>query len=379
MRLAGVGALWGAATLFHAYHDGAARSWQQALEAAITAVAIAPDRAAVHAILRGLVVGLADNHAAVTHPMALVDGMLPMAFRRFGDRIVVAGTVAQLAGDVIAGDELIAIDDVPARIAYTRAAGVTSAATPGYHELASLVRMSRGPRGAIRTLVLQRAPGQTTTRYFPLVSYAAYDHQVLGPRPKTGSEVAPGVYYVDIEELTTATWTKLVTGLRSARSVIVDLRGYSASIMAVLASFLTQEIASPVWCIPVRPRAAFAGCVKSRWSVRPAADHLTARLLVLVDAHTTSAMETALQMIVDHGLATTLGETSGGTNGNIANVQLPGGFEARFTGMRAERPDGSTIHGRGIVPDVVVHPTLAGLRAGRDEILEAAIARAQAP
>jgi C-terminal processing protease CtpA/Prc len=45
----------------------------------------------------------------------------------------------------------------------------------------------------------------------------------------------------------------------------------------------------------------------------------------------------------------------------------------RFTGMRIPLQDGTALQGRGIVPDHVVHPTLEGVRAGRDEILDAAL------
>jgi C-terminal processing protease CtpA/Prc len=45
----------------------------------------------------------------------------------------------------------------------------------------------------------------------------------------------------------------------------------------------------------------------------------------------------------------------------------------RFTGLRAINHDGSPLQGHGITPDVVVHPTVEGITAGRDEILEAAI------
>jgi C-terminal processing protease CtpA/Prc len=97
----------------------------------------------------------------------------------------------------------------------------------------------------------------------------------------------------------------------------------------------------------------------------------------LIDSRAMSAAETCLQILRDNQLATFLGENSGGTNGNIATATTPGGFEIFFTGMRASGPDGSTIQGHGIVPDQVVHPTLDGIRAGRDEILEAAVAAAQ--
>jgi C-terminal processing protease CtpA/Prc len=45
----------------------------------------------------------------------------------------------------------------------------------------------------------------------------------------------------------------------------------------------------------------------------------------------------------------------------------------RFTGMRVLLGDGHTAQGRSIIPDVVVHPSLNGVRAGRDEILEAGL------
>jgi C-terminal processing protease CtpA/Prc len=36
-------------------------------------------------------------------------------------------------------------------------------------------------------------------------------------------------------------------------------------------------------------------------------------------------------------------------------------------------PDGRPTQRVGIVPDIEVHPTLAGVREGRDEVLEAAL------
>ena len=49
----------------------------------------------------------------------------------------------------------------------------------------------------------------------------------------------------------------------------------------------------------------------------------------------------------------------------------------RFTGMRVPLADGTALHGRGIIPDEVAHATLEGVRAGRDEVLEAAIGLAR--
>jgi len=75
--------------------------------------------------------------------------------------------------------------------------------------------------------------------------------------------------------------------------------------------------------------------------------------------------------VADCKLGIIVGSTTAGTNGNVATFLTPGGFSVSFTGMRVTRHDGrSPYHLLGVAPDVVVAPTLEGLRAGRDEVLE---------
>jgi len=46
----------------------------------------------------------------------------------------------------------------------------------------------------------------------------------------------------------------------------------------------------------------------------------------------------------------------------------------KITGMRVTRHDGTLLHKQGFAPDVAVVPSVEGLRAGRDEVLERALA-----
>ncbi len=79
--------------------------------------------------------------------------------------------------------------------------------------------------------------------------------------------------------------------------------------------------------------------------------------------------------VADRKLGTIVGGTTAGTNGNVASFLTPGGFTVGFTGMRVTRHDGQSPHHLvGVAPDVAVAPTLAALRAGRDEVLEAGLA-----
>jgi C-terminal processing protease CtpA/Prc len=51
-------------------------------------------------------------------------------------------------------------------------------------------------------------------------------------------------------------------------------------------------------------------------------------------------------------------------------IDLPGGYTIRFTGSRVLKPDGSRNQGIGVVPTIRVSRTVAGIAAGRDEVLD---------
>jgi C-terminal processing protease CtpA/Prc len=93
----------------------------------------------------------------------------------------------------------------------------------------------------------------------------------------------------------------------------------------------------------------------------------------VVDGRAVSYAETWMGMVEAGHLGTIIGEPTAGTNGNIANIPLLGGYSMTFTGMKVLKHDGSRHHGVGIHPNIPVSRTIAGLAAGRDEALEKAI------
>ena len=69
-----------------------------------------------------------------------------------------------------------------------------------------------------------------------------------------------------------------------------------------------------------------------------------------------------------------IGSQTMGADGNVSSIRLPGGISTRFSGLGVFYPDGAPTQRVGILPDIVVKPTIQGLREGRDEVLEAAVA-----
>lgn len=71
--------------------------------------------------------------------------------------------------------------------------------------------------------------------------------------------------------------------------------------------------------------------------------------------------------------ATVIGENSIGADGNVANINLPGGVITTITGIGIYTPETSETQRVGIEPDIYVKPTIQGIRDGKDELLDYAI------
>jgi C-terminal processing protease CtpA/Prc len=111
--------------------------------------------------------------------------------------------------------------------------------------------------------------------------------------------------------------------------------------------------------------------------VRPAEKPLFAgRIAVLMDEYDQSALEGLAQMLGSFCGAKLIGGITTGANGNSTNFVLPGGIQINITGtdMKYRTAMGEVQQQRvGVKPDIGVAPTIAGVRAGRDVVLERAI------
>jgi hypothetical protein len=68
-----------------------------------------------------------------------------------------------------------------------------------------------------------------------------------------------------------------------------------------------------------------------------------------------------------------IGSQTAGADGNISTIYLPGRIRTIFTGLGIFYPDYTQTQRIGIVPDYEVHPTIAGIRAGIDELMSFAL------
>lgn len=379
-RLGAVATAWVTLDHFYPYFDDLGIDWTEMLPAALQEAATAASSAELHGVLGRLVAALEDDHARVTHAAAPIDGILPISVRQLDGVVVVTGGLVGYRDLVPVGSEILEIDGVPAAEAFRRRAATISAATAGWRDFATAYYLTLGPVGELVGLRIRR-DGVVEDVVLPRLARQAFGAGVTEPRPSNGTELAPGVVYANLEGLDARQWASLVPTMEQAKVVIFDLRGYlTNTAFDVLSHFVDRELRSPRLDTPlVGPDGpAQHGYQREVWTIQPSTPRLTARPVFLVDGRSASAVETLLQIVRDHSIATIIGEPTGGTNGNANTFVVPGGFTVRFTGMRVLLADDTTIHGRGITPDLIVRRTLTGIQAGRDEILEAAVAEVTA-
>ena len=199
-------------------------------------------------------------------------------------------------------------------------------------------------------------------------------------RPRTGpvyTVLASGFGYVDLDRLLMADAEAAFETIRSTPGTILDMRGYPASGAQAIVPRLVRPGSHPGMLGGSMRYDGASGTFdleESFWPIEGAAgERYAGRIAVLVDGSTQSAAEHVCGLLRSGGPVTFVGSQTSGANGGVTRTVLPGGIVVNFTGQSVRHADGSRLQRVGIVPDVEAKPTLAGVRAGRDEVLERAV------
>ncbi len=374
-RLADVALAWNVFQHFYPYFDVVQANWQAELWRALTAAALDADDKAFLLTLRRMVAALRDGHGAVYSTAQDTPGQIPLLWSWVEDQLVVT-KVAGGAGELKPGDVVLEIDGRAARNVLAEAESLISGATPQWRRWNAVRRLGWGERDEPVRLQARHPDGTTftasLTRSLPPFGNGSLEES----RPEKIAELKPGVFYVDISRIEAADLKAALDRLAGAKGIVFDLRGYPTSdSMAVISHLTGQPVSSARWNVPVITRPDRQGWQweVSSWSVQPQAPRFKAKAAFLTDGRAISFAETYMAIIESYHLAEIVGAPTAGTNGNINPFTVPGGYRLVWTGMKVLKHDGSRHHGVGIQPTVPISPTLKGIAAGRDEVLEKGI------
>jgi C-terminal processing protease CtpA/Prc len=371
-RLAAVALAWNVFQHFYPYFDVVEVDWRSALREALSESAADPDETAFLWTLRRLVAKLHDGHGSVSHAAEVIRKP-PFFWSWIEDQLVITHVLDAYDPEVDVGDVVLQVNGASALEAVRSAEETVSAATDAHRRLRALRTLLSGPPDSELRLQVRTENGRDRTAIVRrTVPPGEYEEQTA---PKPWRELEPGFLYVALFRITQDEFDELLPRLAAAEKLVFDLRGYPRVRPTTIGHLIDEAVTSPRMYIPrtSSPDREGVEFVFSNWSIEPSQPRFQGRIAFLTDERAISYAETYLSIVESYDLAEIVGSPTAGTNGNVNPITLPGGYRVVWTGMQVLKRDGARHHGVGVLPTAPIRPTLAGVRSGRDEVLERAI------
>ena len=187
-------------------------------------------------------------------------------------------------------------------------------------------------------------------------------------------KLGAGVAYIKISTLKKDDVKRYIDRAAGTKGLIIDLRNYPSEFPIFdLGQRLVTEQTPFVHFTSADLSNPGAFYWQTEISLKPQQPHYAGKVVILVDEVTQSSAEYHAMAFRRAPGATVVGSTTAGADGNVSQIPLPGGLRSMVSGIGVFYPDLKPTQRVGIVPDVVKRPTIAGIRAGRDEVLEEGI------
>jgi len=161
---------------------------------------------------------------------------------------------------------------------------------------------------------------------------------------------------------------------KKTKGIIIDIRNYPSTFVPfTLGSYFVSSSAPFVKFTKGNANNPGEFTFTENLEITSTEKPYEGKLIVLVNELSQSQAEYTA-MAFRAGINTTIiGSTTAGADGNISTIVLPGGLRAIISGIGIYYPNGTETQRIGIVPDIEVKPTIAGIKAGKDELIEKAI------
>jgi hypothetical protein len=187
--------------------------------------------------------------------------------------------------------------------------------------------------------------------------------------------IGDDIGYINIGKARLDSLALIFKTFAGTRGLVIDQRNYPVEHVPYAMGEYMKPQASPFVKFSrvdyTRPGRFLMGEEIETGSYNP--NYYKGKVVILVYPQTQSQAEFIAMALRTSPNAIIMGSQTSGADGNVSNIFFPGGIASYMSGLGTYYPDGTPAQGIGIVPDIVVKPTIAGLRRGEDELLDAAI------
>lgn len=370
--------IWNVMQHFYPYFDVVKVNWEKELTNTLKENLRDKSELDFFYTLNKMLAKLQDGHAGLYKPKLFKDyAGFPIRVDWIEDQLVITATTR---ADILkCGDIILSMDKKPVKAVILNMEQYISG-SPQWKRNIALSRFGFAPKDTSSTLKIKRK-NQTIdvfvkrSRKLEFISnvyykgFEQFNWKIVQP-------LGDNIYYVDVNKATMKDITPHLSTLAQAKGIVFDLRTYPETI-DIISHLIDQPVACAKWNIPkiIYPdQKKSIGFNKSgRWLIHPQKPRFKGKMVFLTGKGAGSAAETFMGIIKYYKLAAIIGEPTGGKNGNVNIINLPGDYYVKWTGMKVLKYDDSQHHLIGILPTIPFKRTIKGVREGRDEYVERAI------
>lgn len=376
-RLLALYRYWNIIQYYFPYKHLITEGWNNKLAEYIPAMVNAADTASYQTALLRLIAGIHDSHAGMYGPNVVIRGAdrfrtLPLRARFVENKAVLVKVGDEKYG-LRTGDVITAINKEPVAAIVQRLLPVTSASNYAtqlnrieqvlFQTKDSTLQLEYEREGNISSVTL------ATTTYKQAI--------IPGERPSVSWKmIGEDVGYVYPGNFKNTEMDSVSEAFKNTKGMVIDLRSYPAD--NLLNSLVKYVLPSPVpfakFTVGSVQQPGLFGMTGEMKAGTKNKDYYKGKVVILVDATTQSNAEFVTMALRLAPRAVVLGSTTAGADGNVSYFTLPGGVQTLITGIGVYYPDGRETQRVGIVPDIVMEPTVKGIRENRDELLDRALA-----
>ncbi len=372
---------WNVVAYWFPYRDVLGEDWDKVLAQFIPRVALAKNSEAYQRELMALIAHAHDTHANLWSSLNVRPPVgqcqLPILVRFIENQAVVTGYVSEASksSGLKVGDIISEIDGktIPQLIESWMPYYADSNDAARQRDMArSLTRGDCGP-ASLRA----RRESETVDLNVARVAASKSDetgatHDIPGGAFRL---LSPDVAYMKLAAIKSVDVARYVDAAAGAKGLIIDNRNYPSDfvVFSLGQLLVSQETQFARFTVGDLSNPGAFHWRQQIISLRPQKPHYIGKIVILVDEVTQSSAEYHSMAFRSAPQSTVIGSMTAGADGNISRFALPGGLRSMVSGIGVFYPDKRPTQRVGIVPDQEVKPTIAGVRAGRDEVLEVAL------
>jgi C-terminal processing protease CtpA/Prc len=366
---------WNIIEYWSPYRSVIGESWDNVLLQFIPKLALFKTRTEYENMLQQLLARVNDGHIHLAGSLRPESLCLPPARVRFVQGKAVVDRVSQAAPQdgLRPGDIVLEVDGKPVESLVVERSPFYSASNDAgrLRDLASLITGGACGPMALRVLRGGAASSISTVRQPIDPRVHGLAHERPGPAFQM---LSPEVAYLKLSLAKAADVPTYLESAAHASGLIIDMRSYpSENLLYALGGHLVDSPTAFARITSMDLSNPGAFYWREPYPIPVRDPVYPGKVVLLVDEGTQSAAEFETMGFRASPRAMVIGSMTAGADGDVSELPLPGGKTTHFSGLGIFYPDGKPTQRSGISLDLEVKPTIEGVAAGRDEVLEAAI------